>query len=65
MKKKIIVIPILYNIIAQDIPENFQWINDIIYTEITNENGTLDVATQIAAKCLEDIIMKFKFQKFK
>ena len=62
MKKKIIVIPILYNIIAQDIPENFQWINDIIYTEITNENGTLDVATQIAAKCLEDIIRNSSFK---
>lgn len=56
MNKKIVVIPILYNIIAKDIPKNFQWINNIIYTEITNETGTLDVATQISAKYLEDII---------
>lgn len=56
MDKKIVLIPILYNIIAKDIPENFKWINNIIYTEITNENGTLDVATQISAKYLEDII---------
>lgn len=54
--KKIVVIPILYNITAKDVPEKFQWINDIIYTEITTEKGTLDVATQISAKYLEDII---------
>lgn len=63
MNKKIIVIPILYNIIAKDIPENFQWINNLIYTEITNENGTLDVATQISAKYLEDTIRDSSFNR--
>lgn len=63
MNKKIIVIPILYNIMAKDIPENFQWINNIIYTEITNENGTLDIATQISAKCLEDTIRDSSFNR--
>ena len=63
MNKKIIVIPILYNIIAKDIPENFQWINNLIYTEITNENGTLDVATQISAKYLEDTIRASSFNR--
>lgn len=63
MNKQIVVIPILYNIIAKDIPETFQWINNIIYTEITNENGTLDVATQISAKYLEDIIRDSSFNR--
>lgn len=55
-KRAINVIPVLYNIYSKDIPKEFQWINDIIYAEITNETGTLDVATQITAKYLEDII---------
>lgn len=63
INKKIVVIPLLYNIIAKDIPEKFQWINNIIYTEITNENGTLDVATQISAKYLEDIIRNSSFYR--
>lgn len=60
-KKKIVVIPILYNITAKDVPEKFQWINDIIYTEITTEKETLDVATQISAKYLEDIERFIKY----
>lgn len=59
--KKIVVIPILYNITAKDVPEKFQWINDIIYTEITTEKETLDVATQISAKYLEDIERFIKY----
>ena len=56
IRKEITVIPILYNITAKDIPRKFYWITDIIYTEITSETGTLDAATQISAKYLEDII---------
>lgn len=55
-QNKITIIPLLYNIISEQIPIEFSWINDLIYAEITPSSGTLDVATQISAKYLEDII---------
>ncbi len=54
--KKVSVIPLLYNITSEEIPMQFSWISEVIYANITNESGTLDIATQISAKYLEDIV---------
>lgn len=56
LQNKSVIIPLLYNVTSQDIPMQFTWINNLIYTEITISSGTLDVATQISAKYLEDVI---------
>ncbi len=55
-QNKVTIIPLLYNITSGEIPIQFAWINDLIYAEITALSGTLDAATQISAKYLEDII---------
>lgn len=53
---KIVVLPILYNISLNEIPIEYKWIESVIYTEITDEQGTIDASTQICAKILQDII---------
>lgn len=55
-KKQIVIIPILYNFSGENIPNNFSWLKKLIYVELKQDSGTADIAIQIAAKYLEDII---------
>ena len=56
LQNKSVIIPLLYNMTSQEIPMRFTWISNLIYAEITTSSGTLDVATQISAKYLEDVV---------
>ncbi len=60
-KNNIVIIPILYNLSGKDIPNKFFWLKKLIYVELNKNSGTVDIATQIAAKYLEDKIRSKKF----
>ena len=46
---------------GKDIPNKFFWLKKLIYVELNKNSGTVDIATQIAAKYLEDKIRSKKF----
>jgi hypothetical protein len=58
--KKISVIPIFYNLSANELPEQYKWLSNIIYRELTTSTGTLEVCEQIVYKFLKDEVKKGK-----
>lgn len=60
--KKIVIIPILYDLTGENIPNKYSWLKELIYSELKNENGTADIATQIVAKYFEDQIRTERFR---
>ena len=55
---KITVLPILYNIRRNEIPSEYKWIETLIYASLTRQDGTYNVALQIIAKVLKDLIQE-------
>lgn len=63
--KQIHVFPILYNIQADELPENYLWIKDIIYNESTSKTPSLPTCNQIVCKILKDQIDLYNFNELK
>lgn len=58
---KIHVFPILYNTLAKDVPENYQWLCDLIYNELNEKTGTLLTCNQIVCKYYLDLLDNSQF----
>lgn len=50
------VFPILYNVTADELPEKYTWIKDIIYNELTPDTPSLPTCNQIVCKILKEEI---------
>lgn len=59
--KNIVIIPILYNLTGENIPNRFSWLKELIYVELKKDTGTADIATQIVAKYFQDQIRTERF----
>ncbi len=53
---------LFYNYDANLLPNEYNWMKKIIYSEITSHSGTLFVTNQIIEKILADKIKKVKFR---
>lgn len=59
---KMRVFPILYNIIADELPEKYYWMKEIIYREVTDSSGTLMTVSSIVYRYLKDKLQSFRYK---
>ena len=55
------VFPIFYNILANDVPEQYQWLCDLIYNELNDSTGSLLTCNQIVCKYYSDLLSNCQF----
>lgn len=58
---RIVVFPIFYNIIADDLPVKYYWLKELIYREVTDQSGTLLTVSSIACRYLKDIVQSLRY----
>lgn len=59
-KSEVIVFPVIYEISPQKLPNNLQWICNLIYKEITRSSGTREICNHVACKVTTDLLADFK-----
>ena len=64
-ENKIKIFPILYNVIYDDLPPRYQWVKEIIYREVSDQSGTLNVVSSIMCRYLLDILKTLPIKSFK
>lgn len=58
-KGDMIVFPIFFNISAEDIPENYQWMRKLVYKELTPSIDSVAAAIHVVCKVLLDELDKY------
>ena len=58
------IFPILYNVTANELPPQYQWVKDIIYNELKPSTPSLPTCNQIVCKILKDEISEKKYVDF-
>ena len=48
-------LPLFYNLTADELPERYKWLTELIYNEISDESGTLPPCRQMVYKILIDM----------
>jgi len=61
---KIHIFPITYNICLSEIPNEINWIKEMIYNELNKSTGSLLTCNQIICKVLNDYISEHKYPHF-
>lgn len=59
---KMRVFPILYNITADELPDKYCWMKEIIYREVTDNSGTLMTVSSIVYRYLKDKLQLFPYK---
>lgn len=58
----IYVFPVFYKLLANDIPPEYRWLNNLIYNEIDESTGSLLTCNQIVCKYFSDLLSESKFK---
>lgn len=64
-KNGVIVFPILYEIKPNEIPNELNWIKQIIFKEVNRSSGTRDICNHIACKITGDILSRYNYRSVK
>ncbi len=56
-KGEMTVFPIYYNLKASELPQKYQWMNNLVYKELTPSTGSLGACNHIFTKILKDKIV--------
>lgn len=59
------IFPILYDLCADDTPNEYNWLLDLIYNELNQETGSLLTCNQILCKILSDEIKNNRYLDFR
>lgn len=63
--KQIHIFPVLYNVTAKDLPEEYTWIKDIIYNELMANTPSLPTCNHIVCKILKEEINNHNYIELK
>lgn len=55
-QKEVVIFPVLYELKPCDIPQKFIWISNLIFKEVTQATGTLEICNHIACKITQDML---------
>ena len=58
----VIVFPILYEILPNNLPQKLQWIKELIFKEVDRKSGTREICNHIACKITKDILDGYIYQ---
>lgn len=58
----VVVFPILYELLPEDIPFELQWIKELIFKETDRHSGTRDICNHIACKITGDFLKEKKYK---
>lgn len=58
----VIVFPILYEILPDNLPQKLQWIKELIFKEVDRKSGTREICNHIACKITKDILDGYIYQ---
>jgi hypothetical protein len=59
-KCEVTIFPVIYEISPQKIPDNLQWIRELIFKEITRSSGTREICNHIACKITNDLLADYE-----
>jgi len=60
MNGLISIFPIFYKILPNEIPDNYQWLTNLVYKELDDKSGTILTCNHIITKILYDELNKCK-----
>lgn len=63
-KKNAVVFPLFYNISANNVPNKYIWMKQLVYKEITNNVDVYSACNHIVCKVLSDKLAQCKIQSF-
>ncbi|MDA9470641.1 toll/interleukin-1 receptor domain-containing protein [Enterococcus sp. 5H] len=63
-KNKLVVIPVFLNFPVKNLSDKYSWMNNLIYYELKNNEGTLMLSKVITARILNDRRKSLKFSSF-
>lgn len=58
-KSEVTVFPVIYEISPQKLPDNLQWICELIFKEISISSGTREVCNHVACKITNDLLADY------
>lgn len=61
-KNKIVIFPVLYEIIPDRLPNELEWIKELIFKEVNRQSGTREVCNHIICRITEDLISNFSIK---
>lgn len=64
-KSNLTVFPIIYEMAPQNLPNNLQWMRELVFKEVTKNSGTRAICNHIACKITEDILSDYKYSSLK
>ncbi|MCI5494319.1 MAG: toll/interleukin-1 receptor domain-containing protein [Lachnospiraceae bacterium] len=64
-KEHTVIFPLFYNITANNIPEKYSWMKQLVYKEIYSDVDVYSACNHIICKILYDELTKYKIQSFK
>lgn len=64
-KSEVIVFPVIYEISPQKLPDNLQWICNLLFKEITRSSGTREICNHVACRVIIDLLAGFEQKNIK
>lgn len=64
-KSEVTVFPVIYEISPQKLPDNLQWICELIFKEISKSSGTREVCNHVACKITNDLLADYQQKDLK
>ena len=61
IKGTVTIFPILYELKPAQIPDEFQWLTDMIFKEVTKSSGTRELCNHISCRITEDILSLYRY----
>lgn len=59
-KSKVKVFPVIYEISPQKLPNNLQWLCELIFKEVSISSGTREVCNHVACKITNDLLSDYE-----
>lgn len=64
-KSEVTVFPVIYDISPQKLPDELQWICELIFKEISKISGTREVCNHVACRITNDLLANFEHKTLK
>lgn len=64
-KGEVVIFPVLYELKPYEIPSKFGWVGNLIFKEVNNTSGTLEICNHIACKITNDILDNCRYRTIK
>ncbi len=61
-KQETYIFPVFYNIIAQDVPEKYNWMKKLVYKELDSSTDVRGLCNHVICKVLEEKIQTMKYK---